>query len=237
MKKEIIIGFLCFLIATSICVLYRSVNKYTTEGQVSVQSVAENRLKDRVLAEQENYEKLSQELQNAQSKLENLRRDSANNSDEAKKLEKELSELNRLLGYTDVKGKGIIIKLEDAEASDENNKDSLVHDLDLLDIVNELFNAGAEAISINGQRILANTAINCNGNVVRINNEKVGAPFVINAIGLPNGLYGAMTRPDGYLDLMASGKIKIQIDKVENDELVVPKYTGTIQHQYMEVAE
>ena len=86
MKKEIIIGFLCFLIATSICVLYRSVNKYTTEGQVSVQSVAENRLKDRVLAEQENYEKLSQELQNAQSKLENLRRDSANNSDEAKKL-------------------------------------------------------------------------------------------------------------------------------------------------------
>ena len=200
------------------------------------QSMSENKLRDNVLKEQENNKKLSNELQSKLDELENLRKTTASNSEEAQALETQLTELNRLLGYTDVKGKGLVITLQDADASSNGyTNDNLVHDLDLVDIVNELFNAGAEAVSINDQRITTSTAINCNGNVVRINNEKVSVPFVIKAIGSPEGLYGTMTRPGGYLSLMENGKIKIKVEKKE--ELTVSKFNGTHQYKYMEIAE
>lgn len=240
MRKEkwqvFIIGGLCFLTAASICVQYRSAQSYITKSDVSVQSMSENKLRDNVLKEQENNTKLSRELQSKLDELENLRKTTASNSEEAQALETQLTELNRLLGYTDVTGKGLIITLQDADASSNGyTNDNLVHDLDLVDIVNELFNAGAEAVSINDQRITTSTAINCNGNVVRINNEKVSVPFVIKAIGSPEGLYGTMTRPGGYLSLMENGKIKIKVEKKE--ELTVSKFNGKHQYKYMEIAE
>lgn len=240
MKKEkgqsIVIGVLCFLIAASICVQYRSTHNFKTEGKAAVQSMEENKIRDKVLKEQENYRRLYQQLQTAQVELENLRKASANRTEEAKQLEEQLSELNRVLGYTDIKGKGLEIKLEDADSNSKiNSADNIIHDMDLVEVVNELFNAGAEAVSINGQRILGTTSINCTGNVVKINNEKVTVPFVIKAIGSPEGLYGTMTRPLGYLDLMKDYNLKIKVER--KDELVIPKYTGTRQYEYLQVTE
>ncbi len=237
MRKEIILGILCFLIAASICVQYRSVHSYTTEGQASVQSMSQNKLRDRVLKEKENNTKLNALYDSAEKELEQVTKDSANKSDETKQLEEQLSELNRLCGYTDITGKGLIITLRDADPSENDSSDSIVHDLDLIDVVNELFNAGAEAVSINDQRILSTTAINCNGNVVRINNEKIAVPFVIKAIGSPEGLYGTLFRPDGYLDLMKNANIKIEFEKKENNDLVIPKYTGKRQYEYLQIDE
>lgn len=242
MKKEkiyiFIIGVLCFLIAASICVQYRSAHTYTTNGQAAVQSMTENKLRDKVLKEQENYNNLMSQLQNAQTELENLRKNSASSSDEAEQLEKQLSELNRVLGNTDVTGKGLIVTLKDADSTATSSNNSIVHDLDLVEVVNELFNAGAEAVSINGQRIVSTTAINCNGNVVKINNEKIAVPFVIKAIGSPDGLYGTMTRPLGYLELMENDSIKIKVEKKEGaNDIVIPKYTGTYKYDYLQDAE
>ena len=243
MKNEklyvIIIGIMCFIIASSICVQYRSVQKYITVGEASVQSMAENKLRDQVLKEQEYLEELSDNAEELQEQLEELRKNAASNSDEAKVLEKELSELNRLIGYTDVTGKGLIITLEDSENNSNNySSDSIIHDIDLVEIANELFNAGAEAVSINGQRIISTTAINCNGNVVKINNQKIAVPFVIKAIGSPEGLYGTMIRPAGYLDFMKAAGIKVKLEKKEkNNDISVPKYIGTKQYQYLQVVE
>ena len=96
MRKEIILGILCFLIAASICVQYRSVHSYTTEGQASVQSMSQNKLRDRVLKEKENNTKLNALYDSAEKELEQVTKDSANKSDETKQLEEQLSELNRL---------------------------------------------------------------------------------------------------------------------------------------------
>lgn len=247
MKKEsayyFIIGILCFLIASSICVQYRSVHTYTTEGKATVQSMSENKLRDRVLTEQENYNRLYATLQNTQAELEELRKNSSANSEEAKNLEKELSELNRVLGYTEVKGKGIIITLRDAteeqinDANDNVVHDSVVHDWDVLSIVNELFNAGAEAVSVNNQRIISTTAINCAGTVITINNQKVSVPFVIKAIG-PDGMYDTVARPYGYYDNYLDGRVDAKIEKIDKENgITVPKYAGTRQYKYLQVVE
>ena len=241
MKKEIvqviIIGILCFLIASSICVQYRSVHTYTTEGKAAVQSMSENKLRDRVLTEQENYNRLYATLQNTQVELEERRKNSAATSEEAKNLEKELTELNRVLGYTEVKGKGVIITLKDAtEDQVVTVKDSVVHDWDVLSIVNELFNAGAEAVSVNNQRIISTTAINCAGTVITINNQKVSVPFVIKAIG-GDGMYDTVARPYGYYDNL-TGRIDARVERIDKENgITIPKYAGTRQYKYLQVVE
>ena len=113
--------------------------------------------------------------------------------------------------------------------------DYIVHDLDLVEVVNELFNAGAEAVSVNGQRIVSTTAINCSGNIVKINDEKLGVPFEVKAIGLPDKLYGALTRPGGYLELMEDDGVYVDVQK--SDDINIPKYNGVFNYNYMQIAE
>ena len=117
--------------------------------------------------------------------LEDDRKKATQNNTETAQMEDQLSKINRQLGLTDVKGEGVIVKVDDNKKSEDalDPSKSVVHDGDLVEIVNLLKNGGAEAISINDQRITSVTAITCDGNVVRINGEKVGVPFEIKAIG------------------------------------------------------
>lgn len=230
-----LIGMMCFLIAVGICVQYRSVKEFSKNGKVVTQSMTENKLRDNVLKAQETTKRLTEDIQEAQEELELLRKNSSNNSDEAKKLEEELTSLTKSLGYTDVTGQGIVITLKDAESSDSNNINNIIHDLDLVEVVNELFNAGAEAVSINDQRIISISSINCTGNVVKINNQKISVPFVIKAVGKSDELNLTMTRPNGCLDFLKRFSIGVKVE--EKDEVTVPKYTGTRQYKYLVSAE
>ena len=208
-KQYVIIGILCFLIAVGITLQVKTVKSWNTS--TSMQSTAENKLKDSVLKAKEKYESKYQELEVILKQLEEVRSTVANSSSEAAKIEAKISEINKLLGYTEVKGKGVIIeakdgtpeKMEGYEYDDEYVNylsNYMVHDGDLKQIVNELFNAGAEAISIK-------------------------------AIGLPDNLYGALVRPGGYLESMEYAGVKINIEK--SDNITVSKYTGVYSSDYI----
>ena len=106
----------------------------------------------------------------------------------------------------------------------------LVHDGDLIQVVSILKNAGAEAISINDQRIVNTTAITCDGYVVRINGEKVGAPFEIKAIGSPEYLKGSL-EVSGYMEIMVNDGVIVDIKK--SNSITIPKYEGVLTHEYM----
>ena len=140
-----------------------------------------------------------------------------------------------LLGLTDVSGQGIIIKLDENREVDSdavvNISGYLVHEEDLLYIVNELFNAGADAVSINDQRIVNTTSILCDGNIIRINEKMVGVPIEIKAIGYPERLDPALSRPGGYLQLMANEGVVVTIEKSEN--IKIPKYEGVYSNEYL----
>ena len=103
--------------------------------------------------------------------------------------------------------------------------------MDILSIVNELRNTGAEAISINDQRVLTTTFIKCGGAIININGERVGAPFEIKAIGLPENLAN-LDRPGGYLDSLRE-KYQIGATLKKSDKLTIPKYSGVISYKYM----
>ena len=96
--------------------------------------------------------------------------------------------------------------------------------------LNELRAAGAEALSLNDERILATSEIRCAGPTVSVNNTKKAAPFVIRAIGDPETLENALKMPNGAVDQMKVYGINITIKRENN--LTIGKYTGVINYKY-----
>ncbi|QIB26688.1 DUF881 domain-containing protein [Caloranaerobacter azorensis] len=148
----------------------------------------------------------------------------------AELLKQEIKDIRFEIGLEDVQGPGIIIKIEDNNEDvsyGENVNYDLVHDLDVLKLINDLNAAGAEAISINGQRILSRSEIKCGGPIITVNKQRLAPPFVIKAIGDPKLLYAAINAPNtnGYI-LKEIRNIKIQT-KI-SDNIFIPRYWGNI---------
>lgn len=154
-------------------------------------------------------------------------------------MQKELEEQKLIGGFVDVEGPGIILVVNDGtrelyEGEDPNNV--LVHDIDILNLVNDLKVAGAEAISINGQRVLATSEMSCAGYTIRINNQVFAQPFIIKAIGDPKTLEAALNAPGTYAQFLKEiVGLYIEVDTVLN--MKIPKYSEEIDFQYLKPVE
>ena len=144
-----------------------------------------------------------------------------------------------MLGYTEVKGPGVIVTLQDGDSATSGGIASqyIVHDEDIYQIVNSLRNVGAEAISINGQRVTNRTAIACVGNVITVNGQKLGSPFVIQAIGPSLYLHSSLTMPGGYIEYIKDYGVKVDVKQVDKDTIVIPKYEGVYTSAYVSNVE
>ena len=228
-KISLVLGIMCFLLTLGICVQIKTVKN--SNSTVS-NNYEENSLRAEVLKYKEKYDNKYKELEKAEQTLEQERENSTQNDDNLKETEESITEGNKMIGLTEVNGPGVTVTLTDSKkdiSSSLNPSDLVVHDLDVLSVINELKNAGAEAISINDQRLTPNSGIICGGNIIDINGEKVGAPFIIKAIGLPEQL-AAVNRPGGYLATLKEYNIGVEFKKSNN--ITIPKYTGTITYIY-----
>ena len=231
---SIVLGVMCFALTLGICVQIRTVQN--TNSTVS-NNYEENNLRAEVLRYKERYENQYEELAKAEQELEEARQASTQNNTDLEQKEQEIQQGDKILGLSEVTGSGVTITLTDSKRDISSALDPsslVVHDIDVLSVINELKNAGAEAISINDQRVVPSTGIICGGNIIDINGEKVGAPFVIKAIGLPEQL-AALSRPYGYLDTLESYGIGAELKK--SDSITIPKYTGTLTYNYAKTVE
>jgi uncharacterized protein YlxW (UPF0749 family) len=141
-----------------------------------------------------------------------------------------------------VQGPGIILRLEESNDSIPLGEDLapyLIHQEDLLNITNELWAAGAEAMAIRSgdtlERIVTTTAIRCVGPVVNVNNQPMAPPFEILTIGNPQGLHQVLEGPGGVLQPLAFFNIKYTITEQAN--IVLPPYSGAINIRFTKPAE
>ena len=237
LKISLILGIMCFFLTLGITVQINTVSKSTTTVG---RTLVENELRDSVLRWKQKYENAYAKLAEKEETLNSLREQVSNTDETHGGMSLKLARYNSLLGNTEVVGKGIIVTVTDGDGINLNgnwSSDYIVHDGDLYEIVNALKNAGAEAISINNQRIVSKSSITCAGNVVLINGEKVGVPYEIKAIGLPSMLYGAATMPNGYIDWMINDGVKVDIKTIEKETIVIPKYDGIYKLEYATIFE
>ena len=161
-------------------------------------------------------------------------------------LAEDLRKLNVLAGLTPVSGPGVIVTLRDSKKSPVKPKsmtdemwqgataDYLVHDANIRDVINELKNAGAEAISINDQRVINTTAIRCVGNNVHVNAvPTAGSPVIIRAIGNADLIHAGLLMRGGIKDHFIDPEM-ILVEKA--DSLTLPAYSGATPLQYAKPA-
>lgn len=228
-KIALLLGAMCFLLTIGIFIQVKTVSQ---SGTQAARTMGEKELRDNVLELKEKYEKQYKILEGKEKELNALIDSVSVNDSTSSELSERLNEINSEIGLTALQGEGIIIRLEDGEESPNTTlRDSVVHDSDLKAIVNDLCTAGAEAISINGQRIVSTTAITCIGNVIKINDEKIGNPFEIRAIGSKARLDGAVSMNGRTLSQMKKDGIKVEIKR--SDTVVVSRFDGIFTRDYI----
>lgn len=238
-KKQIAItlGIMCFVLTIAISIQIKTMNQASSTAS---QTLVDNGLRDEVLRWKEKYDNLSEDLKMTEKELESVRQVATKNDSASQVKQEKLKQNNILLGLTDVIGNGIVIELQDGTASEtdtflsiESSSRKIVHYSDLIALVNELNNSGAEAIEINGQRIVNTSAITCEGTVIKVNGEKIGSPFIIKAIGSQGLLYGAVTRIGSYVELLQSEGVIVNPRKEDN--ITISKYAGVINFKYTKI--
>lgn len=140
-----------------------------------------------------------------------------------------------IAGTVDVQGKGVIITLTDSKKIPNNAIDDkvnyIVHDQDIIYIVNELENTGAEAISINDERLNSLSKIKAKGMKIKINEHEYEPPFVIKAIGDPNSLASTLKSNENELNIKKDMfGLGVKIEK--SNKIFIPKYNGNINFKY-----
>jgi len=145
-----------------------------------------------------------------------------------KELYDDLSKAELIAGLTEVSGSGIVFSINDRSRQDVmiNEIDQgllIVHSYQVFSIINELKKAGAQAISINGERIIASSEIFCTGGNIKINGHMNTPPYVITAIGNPDHLHKGIIDSEIYTEITGR-RLRVTLNKENN--LVVPKYSG-----------
>ena len=227
---SIVLGLMCFALTLGICIQIKTVKE--SNSTVS-QNYEENNLRAEVLRYKERYDNRIKEIENLDKELEKQIDQATEKNSSLEEAQNQIQEGNKIIGTTDVTGPGVIITLSDSKLDPTtvlNPSDLLLHDIDVLSIINELKNTGAEAISINDQRVVSTTSIQCGGAIININGERVGSPFTIKAIGLPENLAN-LDRPQGYLDILRD-KYQIGAEPKKSNNISIPKYSGVINFKY-----
>ena len=233
-KISLILGIMCLLLTYGIAIQIKTTNNM---GTTTSTNATENKLRDSVLKAKEKYDNLYNNLEEAERKLEEERTNATQNNSELTELENSIKEAKKAAGLSEVTGDGLEITLNDNQKISASSylgdpNELLVHYTDVIRVVNELKNAGAQAISVNEQRIVTTSSIECDGTVITVNGEKIGMPIKIKAIGLQERLIN-IDRQNGYVMILRERSgIVADVEKKEN--ITIPKYTGVLKFQYAE---
>lgn len=191
-------------------------------------------------------------LQAEKTKLENA---IGQRNDQTKVINDNLQDAKMLAGLTPLEGPGLVVTLKDSAKAatmevlarrnygtkvpadlDLDMRDFNIHDTDVLFVVNDLFNAGAEAVSVNGNRISGLSSIHCIGNTVAVNDIKIAPPIVIRAIGDSQVLQGGIEINGGAVSnirVRDSGMAEIAVAK----KLLLPAFTGKTSFRFATVSK
>lgn len=144
-------------------------------------------------------------------------------------LENLVSDLNQakiVNGLIEVTGPGIEVTLTGVLAPEE-----------LQDVVNELRNAGAEAIALNGQRVVVNSVVVASRTGASLDGTSISPPYKFDAIGDPDTLAKAVERKGGLVSLLMANHPGLQMALHKSDRLVAPIYERKVEFKYARVVE
>ena len=218
----------CMVLGIMLAVQFRN----TQNTEVNLRGARTDEVYTRYVEVSQERDALAKEIVSLREKMANVKND--NNA--ARELQGEMQKANMAAGLLPVHGQGIIVTLNDSTRSVQTGEDPnnlLVHDVDILNVVSELKASGAEAISVNEERIIAMSEIRCAGTTILFNTNRIAPPFIIKAIGNPQMLESGLTIKDGVAQRLKDYALQVQIDK--NNNVEIPAYSGVVKTKYSQL--
>lgn len=230
-KAQILAALVCFILCFAITLQFKSVTK--NASLTSSQLKRNEDLQNQLINANQDIVDLKRENLQLSTDLDSYRSEAAQNSDGANALKQELDTLRMLAGLTAVEGSGVLVTISDSKskvAEGDDPSSYIVHDSDLRDVVNELYTAGAEVISINDERLVSTSSIRCVGNTILVNNKRCAPPFVIKAIGDSTALESGLNIREGIIDVLKLYNIEVNVTK--SSKIKIEKYAGAVNFKH-----
>ena len=200
--RNIALTIVCVLLGIMLALQYKSVNH--NEALASYENKRMDELKTELIKLQEQKSTLQERLEELEKENQTYERVKAGDSAAAKQIQDNLNKASIFAGLVDVKGKGIIVTLN-------NNGFIPVADYDILNVVNELRAAGAQAISVNDERIVAMTEIREAGEYIMVNGKRFTAPFTIKAIADPDSIERSLVMIGGVVEGLKEDMLEVSV--------------------------
>lgn len=225
------IGLICFILTYVIFIQFKTIEETNI---TEIETMTATELREKISLWRERYEETNAKLQETNETIAEYRNKREANQEAVELLNKELLQAEILAGETDVKGDGIVITLAENKEADELRSYIILH------LINELNSAGAEAISINDQRITNMSDIvdiyiedDEGSHYLFVNKEeRIVSPYVIKAIGDPKYLESALTtKTVGFIDMYSEYVVSLE----RQNNIRIPKYSGKIEVKYIDM--
>lgn len=228
-KYQIAIALVCVVLGLMVSIQFRTIK----QGVGPVSEYRARELASQLKKAREENAKLLNAKNEYEVKIKEYEDTASQGSAFAKLLKDELDKARILAGLEDVEGPGITVVVDDLKFSEKVNYPLISYSM-LLELLNELNAAGAEAVSINGQRIISTTEIRQVGGIhININTVSYAPPFVFKVIGDPKTLEAALRLREGIVERIENSGVAITITQ---EQLVkIPKYNGVIEKNYAKV--
>jgi uncharacterized protein YlxW (UPF0749 family) len=194
---------------------YQLTNEKKQEHTISAEQwEKEFKARSQLIDEEEKNEALQKELYAKQEEARKIEESLKNQKQIYYNLVEDVEKYRMYVGDVPVVGQGVQVTLEDSSyiPEGENVNNYIVHESHIFNLINELYISGADAVSINGQRLSSDSYIYCNGPVVTVDGNQYPAPFVIAAIGDPNVLIPSLNIAGGVIDQLSYENIVVTVE-------------------------
>ena len=222
----VVIFIVCIVLVSVMLMQFRTIEQTDI---TEIENMRESELRVALAEWKTKYEDVSKQLTDVKERIEEYNKTIKDNVESSELIEEELKESNTLVGKTDVYGEGVIITIGSSDTFQ-------IYAEYLLELVNELRYAGAEAISINEVRVLSTTEIVDFLSYISVNQQRLEEPYVIKAIGDSEYMYSILNlKGSGFVDVYSNQGMNISL--VKNKKVEIPKYKGNFEVNYMKEIE
>lgn len=218
----------CVLLGFLVAVAVRS-----RPADPSARLSREYRLADLIERKQASTATLRSEVESLRSQVEELRTERAGGEAVSADRERRLADVGLAAGLARMRGPGVRVTLDDSlleRAPSGNVNDLVVHSQDVQAVVNALWRSGAEAIAINGQRLVSTSAVLCVGNTLLLNGTVHSPPYAVAAVGAVRDRFDADVLVRRLHDDAEAYGLRFTVTREE--QLEVPPYRGTTTMNY-----
>ena len=225
----VVVFIVCIVLVSVMLMQFRTIEQTDI---TEIETMRESELRDALVDWKVRYDEVSAQLEDVNNRIEEYNRTIEDSEAASNLIDTELEESNILVGKTDVYGEGVTVTLVD------NDNYKIIAE-NLIDLVNELRYAGAEAISINEQRVLATTDIvdMAEYTYILVNSQRIEGPtYVIKAIGDREYLSSILNlKGSGFVDRYTT--LGYNVSSKQENRVEISKYNGEFRINYMSEIE